>query len=205
MVRSTAVPIRNTTRRGWRVQILRGSEASAQIIHLDKPRPEAYALGDGRITESGIFDNLFRLTKNLKRYVMAESTKVNYDAILGLEQGWVTYEDRNAKIGADPSKGIPEDVDVPFSAAVFNVTTREEAAEYFEAVGADVFNTLNNYAADLKLRGRAVNNERGKLTSDPLKKEVKAVALLIGDDKVDSYRELRAAGHSKAEALAQLT
>ena len=135
---------------------------------------------------------------------MSESTKVNYDSILGLEAGWVAYEDRTAKIGADPSKGIPEDVPVPFSAAVFNLTDAGQASEAFNTIGADVFNALLNYAADLKLRGRAVNNERGKLTSDPYKKESKAVALLYGEDAVERYAELRRNGHSKEEALAQL-
>lgn len=135
---------------------------------------------------------------------MSESTKVSYDVLTSLEAGWVSLEDREAKIGADPSKGIPEDVPVPFTATVFNVTDANEATEVFNTIGADVFNALMNYASDLKLRGRAVQAERAKLTSDPFKKEGKAVALLFGEDAVEKYAELRRAGHSKEEAIAQL-
>lgn len=135
---------------------------------------------------------------------MSESTKVSYDVLLTMSAGWVTLESREAKIGADPSKGIPDDVPVGFDATVFNVTTEAEAAEAFNLIGADVFNALLNYASDLKLRGRAVQAERAKLTSDPYKKEGKAVALLFGEDAVERYAELRRNGHSKQEALDQL-
>ena len=136
---------------------------------------------------------------------MSESSKVSYDVLTSLEAGWVAFEDRSAKIGADPSKGIPDDVPVPFQATVFNVTEASEATEVFNMIGADVFNALLNYAADLKLRGRAVQAERAKLTSDPYKKESKAVALLYGEDAVERYAELRRNGHSKEDALAQLS
>jgi hypothetical protein len=136
---------------------------------------------------------------------MSENTRVSYDVLNSTEAGWLAQIDNKAKIGADPKKGIPEDVEVPFKAVTFNLTTAAEASEAFEALGADVVNGLLNYAADLKLRARAVQAERARLTTDPLKKECKAVALLIGEENVARYRELRTEGHSQAEALAQLT
>lgn len=136
---------------------------------------------------------------------MSESTRVSYDVLTAVDAGYLAKVDNKAKIGADPKKGIPQDVEVPFTAVTFNITNATEASEAFEALGADVMNGLLNYAADLKLRARAVQAERARLTTDPLKKECKAVALLIGEDKVEQYRELRDAGHSQAEALAQLT
>lgn len=134
-----------------------------------------------------------------------ESTRVSYDVLTETDAGWLAKIDNKAKIGADPKKGIPEDVEVPFQAVTFNLTSDTEAAEAFKALGADVVNGLLNYAADLKLRARAVQAERARLTTDPLKKECKAVALLIGEENVAKYRELRNEGHSQAEALAQLT
>lgn len=135
---------------------------------------------------------------------MSESTKVSYDALLNIEAGWVAYEDRNAKIGADPSKGIPVDVAVPFVTAVFNLTDANEATEAFNAVGADVFNALLNYAADLKLRGRSVQAERAKLTSDPFKKQTKGVAVVFGEAAAEKYGVLRKDGLSHEDAVAQL-
>lgn len=135
---------------------------------------------------------------------MAKTDKVNYDSLLNLEYGWITYEDREAKIGQDTAKGIPADVPVPFVGPIFNITTKDEAAEMFEAVGVDVFNALQNYAGDLKLRGRAVNSERARLTTDPFKKESKSVEELFGEAKAEQYRALRASGLSKPQALAKI-
>lgn len=136
---------------------------------------------------------------------MSENTRVSYDSLLGIEAGWATYQDAIAKIGADPSKGIPDTVEVTFSQVTFNVSDEAEAAEAFKALGADVFNGLLNYAGDLKLRARAVQAKRSELTSDPYKKEAKMVATLLGEDKVEAFLEHRRNGLSAAEAIAQLS
>ena len=79
-----------------------------------------------------------------------------------------------------------------------------EATEVFNSVGADVFNGLLNYAADLKLRARSVQARRAELTADPFKKEAKMVASLLGEDKVDAFLEHRRNGLSKEEAVNQI-
>lgn len=135
---------------------------------------------------------------------MSENTRVSYDSLLGIEAGWATYQTATAKIGADPSKGIPDTVEVPFEQVTFNVTDSADASTAFDTLGADVFNGLLNYAADLKLRARAVQAKRSELTSDPFKKEAKMVATLLGEDKVEAYLEHRRNGLSSAEAIAQL-
>ncbi len=136
---------------------------------------------------------------------MSETTRVSYDALLGIEQGWAAYSDSTAKIGADKAKGIPETVEVSFQGVTFNVSDAGEAAEAFSVLGQDVFNGLFNYAADLKLRARSVQAKRAELTNDPYKKEAKMVAFLIGEDKVEAFLEHRRNGLSRPDAIAQVS
>ena len=136
---------------------------------------------------------------------MSETTRVSYDALLSIDAGWAAYSDSTAKIGADKAKGIPETVEVTFKGVSFNASDSNEAAEIFNAVGADVFNGLLNYAADLKLRARSVQSKRAELTSDPFKKEAKMIATLLGEEKVAAFLEFRRDGLSSSEAIAQLT
>jgi hypothetical protein len=135
---------------------------------------------------------------------MSESTRVSYDTLLGIDAGWVAYSDSTAKIGADKAKGIPETVEVTFKGVTFNVSDAAEATEAFNSLGADVFNGLLNYAADLKLRARSVQAKRAELTADPFKKAAKMVATLLGEDKVEAYLEHRRNGLSSEEAIAQI-
>ncbi len=134
---------------------------------------------------------------------MSETTRVSYDSLLGIQQGWAVEDERSAKIGADKAKGIPESVDVNFTGVEFNVTDRDQAAEAFDVLGGEVFNGLFNYAADLKLRARSVQAKRADLTNDPFKKEAKMVAFILGEDKVESYLEHRRNGLNKEDAAAQ--
>ncbi len=136
---------------------------------------------------------------------MSESTRVSYDSLLAIDAGWAAYSESTAKIGADKAKGIPETVEVTFKGVTFNIADAGEASEAFNTLGADVFNGLFNYAADLKLRARSVQAKRAELTNDPFKKEAKSVALLLGDDKVAAFLEHRRSGISSAEAMAQLS
>jgi hypothetical protein len=136
---------------------------------------------------------------------MSETTRVSYDSLLNIDAGWAAYSDSTAKIGADKAKGIPETVEVSFKGVTFNIGDAAEATEVFNTVGADVFNGLLNYAADLKLRARSVQAKRAELTNDPFKKEAKMVAFLLGDDKVEAFLEHRRAGLSKDEAVSQVS
>lgn len=135
---------------------------------------------------------------------MSETTRVSYDSLLTLDAGWAAYSDCTAKIGADKAKGIKDAVEVNFKGVTFNASNPAEANEVFIAVGADVFNGLLNYAADLKLRARSVQARRAELTADPFKKEAKMVAQLLGEDKVDAFLEHRRNGLSKEEAVTQV-
>ena len=135
---------------------------------------------------------------------MAETNRVSYDVLESIDAPFVSHEAATAKIGADPAKGIPDSVEVSFTGVTFAVSNGTEASEAFETLGADVFNGLLNYAADLKLRARAVQAERARLTTDPFKKEAKSVALLIGEENVEAYLALRRDGKSQREAIAAL-
>ena len=135
---------------------------------------------------------------------MSETKRVSYDGLLTIDAGWAAYSDETAKIGADKSKGIPEDVEVSFRGVTFNITTRDEASEAFDTVGGPVFNGLFNYAGDLKLRARSVQAKRAELTADPFKKEGKAAANILGEARVDAYLEHRRNGLSKDDALQQV-
>lgn len=136
---------------------------------------------------------------------MSETTRVSYDSLLAIDAGWAAYSESTAKIGADKAKGIPETVEVVFKGVTFNVSDSAEATEVFNTVGADVFNGLLNYAADLKLRARSVQAKRAELTSDPFKKEAKMVATLLGEDKVEAFLEHRRNGLSSSDAIGQLS
>jgi hypothetical protein len=135
---------------------------------------------------------------------MSETKRVSYDVLLQIDSGWAAYSDETAKIGADKAKGIAQDESVAFRSVTFNVTDASDASAVFETVGAPVFNGLLNYAADLKLRARAVQARRAELTADPFKKEAKMVATLLGESKVDAYLEHRRNGLSKEDAIAQI-
>lgn len=138
---------------------------------------------------------------------MATDAK-KYDVLLTLTFPFLKLVDETAKIGADPAAGIPNAVEVPFRKPVHAFTTAEEAGEYFDAVGADVFNALLDYAADLKLRGAAVNAKRNELTKDPIAEEAKGLTkagMLTTDGQAKKYTELRKAGTAKVQALVAAT
>jgi len=175
----------------------------------------AYDVSDGSANAAGlVFDNLSHRTPRqtatadgahpcMENNHMSETTRVSYDSLLAIDAGWAAYSESTAKIGADKAKGIPETVEVVFKGVTFNVNDADEATEAFNTLGADVFNGLLNYAADLKLRARSVQAKRAELTNDPFKKEAKMVAFILGEDKVEAYLDHRRNGLSKEEAAAQ--
>lgn len=155
------------------------------------------------ITRKGQSDPRYAKDKH-----MAENeTKVRVDyAVLGtIKATWVARVNDEAKINADPSQGIMEDVTLPFSKPVFNVDNATEASNTFEKLGAAVFNGLLNYAADLKIRARVVGAKRAELTSDPYKKDAKRLeGLGFNDTQIANYTEYRKAGLDSQQALAKV-
>jgi len=136
---------------------------------------------------------------------MSESTKVDWDVLSGLAASFIGYMDDEAIIRKDPAKGIAEDVRVPFTKPVFNVSSPEEASAAYVALGAPAFNGLLNYAADLKRRGNVAQVERARLTADPLKKELKTLAAFdFTEAAQDKYVELRRSGMAQKQALAAI-
>lgn len=137
---------------------------------------------------------------------MASDAK-KYDVLTALTLAFIKVVDDTAKIGKDPAKGIPEDVPVAFRKPVHAITTREEMAQYFDAVGAEVANNLLDYASDLKLRGAAVTAERNRLTKDPIAEEAKGLvkAGMLDEPQSVKYVELRKAGTAKVQALVAAT
>ncbi len=136
---------------------------------------------------------------------MANESK--YAVLVTLSLPTVKVVDDNAKIGADPSKGIMADVAVPFQKPLHAITSGAEAGYYFDAVGAEVFNSLLDYAADLKLRGAATTAKRNELTKDPIAEEAKSLVKtgMLNDAQSTKYIELRKAGTAKVAALVQAT
>jgi len=137
---------------------------------------------------------------------MATDAK-KYDVLTTLVLAFVKIVDETAKIGADPAAGIPEAVPVKFRKPVHAVTTAEEAGTYFTTVKADVFNALLDYAADLKLRGAAVNAKRNEMLKDPIAEEAKGAVKsgFMTDEQAAKYMELRRAGTAKVQALVAAT
>jgi hypothetical protein len=129
---------------------------------------------------------------------------VNWDILGELKSlSFVAYVSDKALIRRDPEKGIPEDVTPEFSKPVFAVATAEQAAELFEALGAEALNYLLNYAADLKCRGAVTQAERARLTADPLKKETKSLTTLgFSEAQLNKFVEARKNGASPEQALA---
>lgn len=137
---------------------------------------------------------------------MANDAK-KYDVLTALTLACVKIVADTAKIGADPAKGIAKDETVPFNKPVHAITNKDEASSYFEAVGADVFNALLDYAADLKLRGAAVTAKRNELTKDPIAEEAKGLvkAGMLNEEQSAKYVELRKSGTAKVQALVAAT
>jgi len=137
---------------------------------------------------------------------MATDAK-KYDVLTTLTLPFIKVVEDTAKIGKDPAKGIPEDVPVAFKKPVHAVTNREEMAQYFDAVGADVANAILDYASDLKLRGAAVTARRNELTKDPIAEEAKGLvkAGMLDEPQSAKYVELRRAGTAKVQALVAAT
>jgi hypothetical protein len=136
---------------------------------------------------------------------MAERSNVDWSVLENLSGSFVGYAQDEAIIRKDPEKGIHEDVPVPFTKPVFNVTDAAGAQAAFEALGAAAFNGLLNYAADLKRRGNVAQQERAKLTADPLKKELKTLAAFsFSEEKQNVYVEKRRSGMSAQQALAAI-
>jgi len=133
------------------------------------------------------------------------STKVDWDVLSNLAAGFVGYVEDAAVIRKDVSKGIAEDVKVPFTKPVFNVQDASAAGEAFTLLGAPAFNGLLNYAADLKRRGNVAQVKRAELTADPLKKELKTLGAFDFDEAAqNSYVEYRRSGMSAKQSLAKL-
>ena len=138
---------------------------------------------------------------------MATDAK-KYDVLTALTLACVKIVAEKAKIGADPAAGIPETVHVDFRKPVHALTNRDEAASYFDAVGADIFNSLLDYASDLKLRGAAVTAKRNELTKDPVAEEAKGLVkagMLTDDAQTEKYVTLRKSGTPKVQALVAAT
>ncbi len=137
---------------------------------------------------------------------MANDAK-KYDVLTALKLACIKIVSDTAKIGADPAKGIASDVAVPFTKPVHAITNATEATEYFNAVGADVFNALLDYASDLKLRGAAVTAKRNELTKDPIAEEAKGLvkAGMLDEAQSAKYVELRKSGTAKVQALVAAT
>jgi hypothetical protein len=134
---------------------------------------------------------------------MAE--KVSWDVLDSLDAPYVAYKDGEAVIRKDPSKGIPEDVHAPFTKPVFAVESAEQAADAYMKLGAEAFNGLLNYAADLKCRGNVAQKKRAELTADPLKKELKTLgAFDFSDEDQNRFVEYRRSGLSAKQAIAKL-
>lgn len=137
---------------------------------------------------------------------MATDAK-KYAVLTTLALAFVKIVSDTAKIGKDPAKGIANDEAVPFTKPVHAVTNKDEAASYFEAVGADVFNSLLDYASDLKLRGAAVTAKRAELTKDPIAEEAKGLvkAGMLTEEQSAKYVELRKSGTAKVQSLVAAT
>lgn len=130
---------------------------------------------------------------------------INWDILGEVKASWVAHKSDKALIRKDPSKGISEDVTVPFTKPVFNIENTEQTVEAFELLGVDVFNGLLNYAADLRRRGNATQTERARLTTDPLKKELRSLAAFdFSEEQQNVYVEVRRNGLSQKEALASI-
>jgi hypothetical protein len=130
---------------------------------------------------------------------------INWDVLGTVSGSFVTHVSDNAVINADPSKGIPERVEVPFTKPVFMAVTAEDAQAIYNALGQDVFNGLLNYSSDLRRRGNATQAERAKLTADPLKKELKSLAALsFSEAQQDAYVAARRNGLDAKAALAEI-
>ncbi len=129
---------------------------------------------------------------------------VDWDVLGKLNDlSFVAYVNDKALIRRDPEKGIPEDVTPEFTKPVFSAASPEDASAAYTALGADAFNGLLNYAADLKRRGAVTQTERARLTADPLKKETKSLgALGFNEAKLTKYVEARRNGASPEQALA---
>ncbi|MGH7275006.1 MAG: hypothetical protein ACREIQ_11195 [Nitrospiria bacterium] len=131
--------------------------------------------------------------------------KVDWSVLDSLSAPFVGYVEDEATIRKDPSKGIAEDVKVPFTKPVWNVSDAEQASEAFTILGAGAFNGLLNYASDLRRRGNVAQVERARLTADPLKKELKQLAAFdFTEAAQDKYVELRRSGSSAKQALAAI-
>ena len=130
-----------------------------------------------------------------------------YAVLSALTLATVKIVAEKAKIGADPTKGIPADVFVDFSKPVHAITSGAEASAYFDAVGADVFNSLLDYASDLKLRGAATTKRRAELTADPIADESKALVKggMLTEAQAAKYIELRKGGTAKVQSLIAAT
>ena len=133
------------------------------------------------------------------------SEKINWDVLDAIKVSCVGYVSDEAVIRKDPAKGIAEDVRVPFTKPVFAASDDSEAVSIFAALGADAFNGLLNYAADLKRRGNVAQVERARLTADPLKKELKTLGSFDFDEAAQNmYVEARHSGMSAKQALAKI-
>lgn len=133
------------------------------------------------------------------------SEKINWDVLDGLKVSCVGYVNGEAMIRKDPAKGIAEDVPIPFTKPMFAAASDEDALAIYAALGADAFNGLLNYAADLKRRGNVAQIERAKLTADPLKKELKTLGSFDFDEAAqNAYVEARRSGKSAKQALASI-
>lgn len=145
------------------------------------------------------------LVLNFEDNMSETNTKIDWDVLDGLAASYVGYVEDAAVIRKDPSKGIAEDVRVPFTKPVFNVQNAADAGAAFDLLGAGAFNGLLNYASDLKRRGNVAQIERARLTADPLKKELKTLgAFDFSEADQERYVEFRRSGLSSKQALGKI-
>ena len=129
------------------------------------------------------------------------SERISWDILDKIDAGYVAYVTGTAKIHKDTAQGINDDVPVTFTKPVFAVSAAD-VVDLFNKLGTVAFNGMLNKAADQVCRGAAVQVKRAELTADPLKKELKALAIQdFTEAEQNTYVEARKAGQTAKQAL----
>ena len=140
------------------------------------------------------------------------SEKINWDVLDnmvgsdGKPLACIAMVAEEATIRKDPTKGIHEDVSVPFTKPVCSDdVSAAQWSEIYAAIGPQLAAATVNYAWDLKRRGNVAQVERARLTADPMKKELKTLGSFdFSDVDQNAYVEFRHSGLSAKQALGKL-